>query len=67
MNHVKCLCIKRLKTTYVNSGFQPKLPSCLAETGELTDQKRRHTIKMSLSGKRGRERGGGRREGGGHQ
>lgn len=32
-NRVKCFCIKRLKTTYVNSGFQPKLPSCLAETG----------------------------------
>lgn len=32
-NHVKCLGIKRLKTAYVNYGFQPKLPSCLAETG----------------------------------
>lgn len=32
-SHVKGLCIERLKTTYVNSGLQPKLPSCLAETG----------------------------------
>jgi len=32
-NYEKCLCIRRLKSTYVNSGFQPTLPSCLAETG----------------------------------
>lgn len=51
-NHVKGLCIKRLKTTYVNSGLQPKLPSCLAETGSWQTKKRAHTIEMSLSGER---------------
>lgn len=54
---MKCLCIERLKTTYVNSGLQPKLPSCLAESGSRQTKKRTHAIKMSLSGETERERG----------
>lgn len=59
-NRVKCLCIKRLKPTYANSGFQPKLPSCLAEAGSWQTKKGHTQLKchslQGVGGERERDR-----------